>query len=133
MDSPSRPIIAARVVGLFRLPRRRSQIMDLATHGRRGFSAGIDIYLSGHDHDLQLVQSDAGWLQVVSGGAKLRSMSLIDETIFAEETPGFCWLLVNESGLSFSFYGLSERRFTHTIAKSLQSRATKSLAALVPD
>ncbi len=91
---------------------------------------GVDVYLSGHDHDLQLLQSDAGWLQVVSGaGSKLRSTSWIDETVFAEATAGFCWLLVNETGLSLSYYDTEERLFTHRVPKSKGKRAGESLAA----
>ena len=93
---------------------------------------GVDVYLSGHDHDLQLLQSNAGWLQVVSGaGSKLRSTSWINETVFAEATPGFCWLLIDENGLSLSYYGTSERLFTHTIPKVAGKQAGESLAASV--
>jgi acid phosphatase len=89
----------------------------------------IDLYLSGHDHDLQLLQSEAGWLQVVSGaGSKLRSTSWIKETIFAEATPGFCWLLINETGLSLSFYDSNERLFTHTVPKPIRKQAAESIA-----
>ncbi|MEM1068750.1 MAG: metallophosphoesterase [Planctomycetota bacterium] len=77
----------------------------------------IDLYLSGHDHDLQLLQSEAGWLQVVSGsGSKLRSTSWIDETLFAEATPGFCWLLVDERGLSLTYYSEERRLYTHVVS-----------------
>ncbi len=90
---------------------------------------GVDLYLSGHDHDLQLLQSEASWLQIVSGaGSKLRSTSWINETIFAEATPGFCWLLINETGLSLSFYDASERLFTHTVPKPFRKQAAESLA-----
>ncbi len=88
----------------------------------------VDLYLSGHDHDLQLLQSDSGWLQVVSGaGSKLRSTTWIDETIFAEATPGFCWILINETGLSLSFYDTSERLFTYTVPRPSRKRAVESI------
>ncbi|WP_286763586.1 MULTISPECIES: metallophosphoesterase [Rhodopirellula] len=93
---------------------------------------GVDVYLAGHDHDLQLLQFDAGWLQVVSGaGSKLRSTSWIDETVFAEATAGFCWLLVDENGLSLSYYDTEERLFTHRVPKSKGKQAGESLAASV--
>ncbi|TWT71471.1 metallophosphoesterase [Crateriforma conspicua] len=92
----------------------------------------VDVYFSGHDHDLQLLQSDAGWLQVVSGaGAKLRSTTWVDETMFAEATPGFCWLLVDEHALSLSYYDTDERLFTHNVPKVTSNRASESLAASV--
>lgn len=77
----------------------------------------VDLYLSGHDHDLQLLQSEGGWLQVVSGaGSKLRSTTWIDETLFAEATAGFCWLLIDEDGFSLSYYSGDEHLFTHRVA-----------------
>ena len=82
----------------------------------------IDLYLSGHDHDLQLLKSDSGWLQVVSGsGSKLRSTSWIDETMFAKADAGFCWLLIDENGLSLSYYNATDRLFTHTVPKVRKS------------
>ncbi len=76
----------------------------------------VDVYLSGHDHDLQLLDSGEGWLQVVSGaGSKLRSTSWIDETRFAEATAGFCWLVANESELSLSFYSSTQRLCTYVV------------------
>ncbi|QDV47558.1 Calcineurin-like phosphoesterase [Stieleria neptunia] len=90
----------------------------------------VDVYLSGHDHDLQLLESDAGWLQIVSGaGSKLRSTSWIEEMVFAEATPGFCWLLVDKNGLSLSYYDTEDRLFTHTVPKVTGKRASESLAA----
>jgi len=88
------------------------------------FSAfAIDLYLSGHDHDLQLLESDAGWLQVVSGsGSKLRSTQWIDETLFAEADAGFYWLLIDEGQLSLSYYNASGRLFTHVAPQSRQHR-----------
>lgn len=79
----------------------------------------IDLYLSGHDHDLQLLESDAGWLQAVSGsGSKLRSTRWIDETIFAEADAGFCWLLIDEGQISLSYYNAIERLFTLVVPRA---------------
>ncbi|MCC9645218.1 metallophosphoesterase [Rhodopirellula sp. JC740] len=92
----------------------------------------IDLYLSGHDHDLQLLQSNAGWLQVVSGaGSKLRSTTWIDETLFAEADAGFCWLLIDQDGLSLSYYSTSDRLFTHRVPKTLQ-RAQHTRNSITP-
>jgi len=78
----------------------------------------IDLYLSGHDHDLQLCDSERGWLQVISGsGSKLRSTSWIDQTIFAKAVPGFCWVLLTETQMDVTFYSADKRLFTHSVTK----------------
>lgn len=54
---------------------------------------GVQLYLSGHDHDLQLVRSPAGWRQIVSGSVSgTRSVSTGPGTEFASATPGFARL-----------------------------------------
>jgi acid phosphatase len=54
---------------------------------------GVDLYLSGHDHDLQLLRSDAGWLQLVSGsGSSTRDTGWTEESLFAAAAPGFAAL-----------------------------------------
>ncbi len=86
---------------------------------------GVDLYLSGHDHDLQLLDSGHGWMQVVSGaGSKLRSTSWIEETSFAAATPGFCWLLFDEKQLAISFYSSEERLFTHVVRRGFQDETS---------
>jgi hypothetical protein len=76
------------------------------------------LYLSGHDHDLQLCDSGHGWLQVISGsGSKLRSTSWIDQTLFAKAVPGFCWVLLSDTQMDVTFYSAEERLFTHSVTK----------------
>lgn len=88
---------------------------------------GVDVYLSGHDHDLQLNDSGRGWMQVVSGsGSKLRSTNWIAETVFAKATPGFCWVLIGEGRLSMSFYSTDKRLYTHTIVKPANASSPRS-------
>ena len=56
--------------------------------------AGVHLYISGHDHDLQLHRSDAGWLQLVCGsGCSVRDTRWIDSTLFAKAEPGFAWVV----------------------------------------
>ncbi|QDV85722.1 metallophosphoesterase [Planctomycetes bacterium TBK1r] len=79
----------------------------------------VDLYISGHDHDLQMLDSGDGWKQIVSGaGSKLRSTSWIDETMFAMATAGFCWLLADTDQLSVSFYSVSERLFSTVLPRT---------------
>ncbi|PAY21374.1 hypothetical protein CKO51_01995 [Rhodopirellula sp. SM50] len=73
----------------------------------------VDLYLSGHDHDLQLNDSGQGWLQIVSGsGSKLRSTTWTDQTIFAKAAPGFCWILIRGDQRWVTFYSTESRLYT---------------------
>ena len=55
--------------------------------------SGVDLVVSGHDHDLQLLRSKSGWLQLVSGaGSSTRDTSWGDDTLFAAASPGFAWV-----------------------------------------
>ncbi|MBI2602067.1 MAG: metallophosphoesterase [Deltaproteobacteria bacterium] len=48
------------------------------------------LYLSGHDHDLQVMQSDCGLPLIVSGAAaKLRSTKMGKRSLFAQSTYGY--------------------------------------------
>jgi tartrate-resistant acid phosphatase type 5 len=50
---------------------------------------GLDFYLAGHDHDLQVIERD-GLNFVISGaGAKLRDVKKVEGTIFAASKLGF--------------------------------------------
>lgn len=61
---------------------------------------GVDLYLSGHDHDLQLLRGDGGWLQLVSGsGSSVRPTGWTAESLFAAATPGFAALELTGSEL----------------------------------
>ena len=78
----------------------------------------VDLYLSGHDHDLQLNDSGQGWLQIVSGsGSKLRSTTWTEQTIYAKAVPGFCWILIRGDELWVSFYSCQGHLFTHRLKK----------------
>jgi hypothetical protein len=54
----------------------------------------VDFYLSGHDHDLELLDPGCGWLQVVSGAGSQpeRSVRRIEQSTFAATGGGFVWL-----------------------------------------
>lgn len=93
---------------------------------------GVNLYLSGHDHDLQVNDSGQGWLQVVSGaGSKLRSTWWTDKTLYANSTPGFCWLLFSEEEAAISIYSADERLFTHVLR--LPHAALEADDAALPD
>jgi acid phosphatase len=72
---------------------------------RELFDAGrIDLYLAGHDHDLQLVAGPERWIQVVSGAtSKPRRTSKIDGTRFASSEPGFVLVELDEAEMRIEF------------------------------
>lgn len=90
----------------------------------------VDLYVSGHEHDLQLLDSGHGWLQVVSGsGSKLRSTRWIRPTRYAAATAGFAWLLLNDSTLSISFFGDGRHLFTqHAVHQPRRSNPKPAAA-----
>ena len=70
---------------------------------------GVYLYLSGHDHDLQLLESGHRYLQVVSGaGSMTRDVRWMDETLYAEAEPGFASFLLTEAELWIQFFTASQ-------------------------
>jgi acid phosphatase len=64
----------------------------------------VALYLSGHDHDLELLDSGRGFLQVVSGaGSSPRDMRWGRDTLFASAAPGFVWTGIQGRELAFVF------------------------------
>ncbi len=59
---------------------------------------GIDLYVTGHDHDLQVIRSKAGWMQIVSGaGSSTRDTQWEGDTLFAAASPGFAWIGISRT------------------------------------
>lgn len=79
----------------------------------------VDFYLSGHDHDLQLLDSGRGWRQIVSGaGCKLRSTSWIDQTVFARASPGYVSMTLTGKQAYVSYFSPVSRLITVNYAPS---------------
>ncbi|MEM9367725.1 MAG: metallophosphoesterase [Planctomycetota bacterium] len=90
-------------------------------------TSAVDFYLSGHDHDLQLLDSQRGWRQIVSGaGSKLRSTSWIDATLFAEACPGFASMALSRDNAYVSYHSEQSRLMTATFAAKARSPITAS-------
>jgi tartrate-resistant acid phosphatase type 5 len=65
---------------------------------------GVALYLSGHDHDLELIETERGFLQVVSGaGSSTRDMRWGPDTRFASAAPGFVWVGIDRDELRLVF------------------------------
>jgi tartrate-resistant acid phosphatase type 5 len=66
-------------------------------------SSDVDFYLSGHDHDKELI-SEGGVEYVVCGaGSKTRKIKRGQSTIFASDRLGFCHLLLSKESAVLSF------------------------------
>lgn len=75
-------------------------------HASRIFTDhGLDLYLSGHNHDLELIESDRGWIQVVSGaGALPQAVAHVEGGRFAfGEQVGFTWISVRPDAIYLQF------------------------------
>lgn len=93
---------------------------------------GVDLYVSGHDHDLQLLRTDAGWLQVVSGaGSELRDSGRTRDSLFAESKPGFASFVLRPAELRVEFYVATEGLVhAHVIRKPRAEGARVAVAEL---
>ena len=75
----------------------------------------VDLYICGHDHDLQLHDTQRGWLQLVSGaGSKLRSVKWISTTMFAEATSGFARIVLTPEQLGIEIHSTEKLLFSHS-------------------
>lgn len=67
----------------------------------------VDFYLSGHEHDLQLVDSGLGWLQVVSGAAS--SPRPAGTTgLFSHGGGGFVWISLRADAAWIQFISAAD-------------------------
>lgn len=84
-------------------PRMRTRLEPLLVEHR------VDFYAAGHDHDLQLLQSD-GIVYIVSGaGAKLRGTEPIDETVWQKSTLGFAHILFSQNTARLRYVDVNSR------------------------
>jgi len=80
----------------------------------------VDIYLAGHDHDLQILEPVQGVYHIVSGaGGKDRDVDWKDNTIFAATRLGFVRITVSHANVIVEFFDRDGvRTFSHAIPKS---------------
>ena len=89
----------------------------------------IDLYICGHDHDLQLHDTGRGWLHLVSGaGSKLRSVSWINTTLYADATPGFARISLTSNRLGIEIFGTRGLLFSHERTANHRQNAGNSAA-----
>ncbi len=83
------------------------------SNGHHGNSAGLieklapvlahraDVYISGHDHDLQVLQPEGGVRYLVSGaGSRLRRTACAEDTVYAASRLGFTAFRVSRREMS---------------------------------
>jgi hypothetical protein len=81
----------------------RRQLEDLLERG------GVDLVLSGHDHDLELLDPGRSWMQVVSGGgSSARPVEAIKGTRFARSAPGFAVVSLRSHSIGIEFWTAGE-------------------------
>lgn len=80
---------------------------------------GVDAYLAGHDHDLQLLRPVQGVYYLISGGGgKHRDTEWKENTIFAATNLGYAVLGVSYSALGIEFFDKTGiLRFSYAVRK----------------
>ena len=71
----------------------------------------VDVYFSGHDHDLQWLEPQCGTEFIVSGaGSKNRNLENSGVPTFFETDaqPGFVWIEIIDNLMRVEFYGMDE-------------------------
>lgn len=91
----------------------------------------IDLYICGHDHDLQLHDTGRGWLHLVSGaGSKLRSVSWVSTTLFAQAESGFARVSLMQKELGIEIFGPDGLLYSHrSVAKQRRNSAGRKATA----
>ena len=79
----------------------------------------VDLVVSGHDHDLQILRAKKGWIQVVSGaGSSTRDSEWDEDTLCALAEPGYAWIGIGAKELWIEIATAREgAQFRHRIAK----------------
>ena len=94
---------------------------------------GVDVYISGHEHDRQLLGPVEGVYYIVSGtGSKSRHTRYGEKTIFAATNLGFAWFRVSSTQLHMQFLDASgDIEYAHTWTKGAVSREPKETAEIL--
>ncbi len=81
----------------------------------------IDLYLSGHDHDQQLIKpANKHVFYLISGtGSQCRDVEWKDDTIYASTNLGFAWFRLSHGELLVEFLTAAGKlEYAHVIAKN---------------
>jgi len=70
--------------------------------------SGVQVYLSGHEHDQQVLQGPHGLIQVVSGtGASSRPTHLTPQSLYAGNKPGYAQVQIDADTIEVSIVDAS--------------------------
>jgi len=65
----------------------------------------VDVYISGHDHNKEVLEPECGVHQIISGAAgQLRDVEAKEGSIWAASTLGWAWLIMRDDSLALSFH-----------------------------
>jgi hypothetical protein len=71
----------------------------------QAFCDRLDLIISGHDHDLQLLMPECGTYQVISGAIGFtRDVGTEENTLFATNEAGFAWFAISEETIRVEFH-----------------------------
>lgn len=87
----------------------------------------VDFYLSGHEHDLQLLKPVKGVNYVISGGGgKHRNVSWRNNTVYAGTNLGFVFFRISRDEALVEFVNRSgATQYAHRFSKPSQERKTR--------
>jgi len=78
----------------------------------------VDLYLSGHDHDLQVLRIPEGPLAIVSGsGSRVRRAGHTADTLYSESAPGFVSVRVDRQRLCATVITPAGLRYEHHVPR----------------
>lgn len=78
----------------------------------------VDLYLSGHDHDQQLLFVNDIYFMISGNSGGARNVKWLPKTMFAATDLGYSSLRISSKSLTLFFYNkFGELRFSHTLNK----------------
>lgn len=96
-------------------PRMKEKLLGILRNNAQ-------LYLAGHDHDMQALQPDAGvhFFVVGGGGASLRPIQPAPHSLMAKSFHGFAIIEADKAGWTVTFYDAS----LHTMYRAASSEAS---------
>jgi tartrate-resistant acid phosphatase type 5 len=80
----------------------------------------VDIYICGHDHDLQALQLANGPLVIVCGsGSRVRRVGHTDDSLYSESAPGFVRVRIDRERLCASLISPEGVRYEHHVTRAV--------------
>ncbi|MEK6478233.1 tartrate-resistant acid phosphatase type 5 family protein [Catalinimonas sp. 4WD22] len=102
---------------------------ELVTHFLPLFEEyGVDAYLCGHEHDLQLQKPDGNIMYLVSGaGSEVRATDRKEMTVFSSSDQGFAYMQLDDKKMDIAFINSQGQTIFNTSHSPVESRLSKAL------